>query len=94
MAASPPAGRCSIRLGMATDSKDRTLYHDWKARRERLTHTGGVSGRQAIEMRVFDSFCNATRLHRKPRGQHGFLCRRACLSIIGRLSFFITSAGA
>ena len=70
---SPPAGRCSNRLGMATDSKDRTLYDDWKARRERLAQaSGGVSGHQAIEMRVLDYLLQRYQASPEAAGQHGF----------------------
>jgi hypothetical protein len=40
---------------MVTDPKERTLYDDWKARRERLAHvSSGAAGYRAIEMRLLD----------------------------------------
>jgi hypothetical protein len=40
---------------MITDSQARTLYDDWKARRERLADApGAATGYQAIEMRILD----------------------------------------
>ncbi len=37
------------------DPKARTLYDDWKARRERLAHaSGGAAGYEAVEMRLLD----------------------------------------
>ncbi len=40
---------------MTTDPTARTLYDDWKARRERLAHaSGGAAGYEAVEMRLLD----------------------------------------
>ena len=40
---------------MVTDPTARTLYDDWKARRERLAHaSGGAAGHAAVEMRLLD----------------------------------------
>jgi hypothetical protein len=40
---------------MVPDPEARTLYDDWKARRERLAHaSGGAAGYMAVEMRLLD----------------------------------------
>ena len=40
---------------MVTDPKARTIYDDWKARRQRLADAStGAAGYQAVEMRLLD----------------------------------------
>ena len=80
---------------MVTDPTARTLYDDWKARRERLAQaSGGAAGHQAVEMRLLDYLLRRYQDSPEAARPARFPLPPICSSIIGRLSFTITSARA